>query len=331
VHQVSCKGVIAATGVWTDRFRHLLAREEQVIRPTKGVHIVVPHDRLPIHHAVAGQSPRDQRAFFAIPWNDRTVLGTTDTDDPVDPSAPSVTRADVEYLLEAANHAFPGARLQSDDIVGTWAGLRPLIRPEEEQSASDVPREHRILADGRVISVAGGKLTTYRRMAVETVDEALSVAEISATESKSETALLPGADGPRLDFDQLSKEIADRYALDRDIAERLANVYGHRVHGVLERVERRPELRARLHPEAAVIEAEVVHAVETELALDVDDVLIRRTSLALRVRDHGRKAAGRVADLLTQSLAWSPEERAASLARFEAEVRLMSAFREQRS
>jgi glycerol-3-phosphate dehydrogenase len=329
-HETATKGVIAATGVWTDRFRKLLAREEEVIRPTKGVHVVVPRDRLPIAHAVVGLTPRDQRAFFAIPWGDRTVLGTTDTDDPVDPSAPFVTRADVLYLLEAANHAFPSVDLGMEDIAGTWAGLRPLIKPVEEQSASDVPREHRIITDGRVVSVAGGKLTTYRRMAAETVDEALPVAGLPSRTSKSEEVLLPGADGPRLDFDALAQAIGEAHGLAPDIAERLANVYGHRATGVLEYLMKRPELAARLHPEAAVIEAEVVHAVERELALDVDDVLVRRTSLALRVADHGLSAGPRVAALLAEALGWSKDEARSSLERFEREVALMSAFRRER-
>lgn len=329
IHQVRARGVISATGVWTDRFRALLAREESVIRPTKGVHIVVPRDRLPIAHAVVAQTREDQRVFFAIPWGDRTVLGTTDTDELGDPARPRVTLADVTYLLEAANHTFPTVGLATSDITGTWAGLRPLIRPEEVRSASDVPREHRIMTDGRVVSVAGGKLTTYRRMAAETVDHALLATGIKAGGSRSDEVPLPGADGPRLDFDVLAGEIEREHGLDRDIAERLANVYGHRASGVLERLRRRPELAARLDPGAAVIEAEVVFGAEAELALEVDDVLVRRTSLALRLADHGRAAAPRVAALLAETLGWSEAERVGSLERFMGEVELMSAFRRE--
>lgn len=324
---VRARGVISATGVWTDELRAMIARDDEVIRPTKGVHVVVHRDRLPLHHAVAAQTPRDQRVFFAIPWGDRTVLGTTDTDERGDLARPRVTLADVQYLLEAANHGFPSVRLGVDDVLGAWAGLRPLIRPEEEQSASDVPREHRVIADGRVVSVAGGKLTTYRRMAAETVDAALVAAGIKAGESRSEEVPLPGAEGPRLDFERRAEEVMASHRLDRDIAERLVNIYGHRASGVLERVARRPSLAARLDPGSPVIEAEVVFAAEAELALDVDDVLVRRTSLALRLRDHGRAAAPRVAELLAETLGWSAAERSASLVRYAEEIEPMSAFR----
>lgn len=328
-HAARARGLISAAGVWTDQLRALVARQDELIRPTKGVHVVVHRDRLPIHHAVAGQTPQDQRVFFAIPWGDRTVLGTTDTDERGDPARPRVALADVRYLLEAAQHTFPSVQLRVDDVLGTWAGLRPLIRPEVEQSASDVPREHQVLTEGRVVTVAGGKLTTYRRMSAETVDAALVASGIKAGSSRSEEVPLPGAAGPRLDLEARALEVSASHGLARDIAERLVNVYGHRVDELLERLRRRPSLAARLDPGSAVIEAEVVFAVEAELALAVDDVLLRRTSLALRLRDHGRAAAPRVAALMAEALGWTPDERAAQLARYLDEIEPMSAFRRE--
>ncbi len=325
--EVSAKGVVNCTGAWTDHTRGLAQIEDQIIRPTKGVHIVVEHDRLPCSQASALLAPQDGRVFFAIPWHGRTVLGTTDTDFEGDPGEIGVTLDDVKYLLAAANHHFPGRGLTPDDVFATWAGLRPLIKPDDAASESDVPREHKLYRDGRMVTIAGGKLTTYRRMAAETVDAALVAAQLKAPGSKTAKALLPGARGLKKDFDALAEEIAGGAKLPEDVAQRLANVYGARAKDVAAYVSQDASLRDRVTPDRDVIYAEVAFAVERELAVSVDDVMVRRTSLTLTAKDQGVGSIERVADVMGSRLDWSPAQRQASIDEYLHSVDLSRGFR----
>lgn len=327
--RVKAKGVVNCTGAWTDQTRRIARIDDEIVRPTKGVHIVVEHDRLPCSQASALLAPQDGRVFFAIPWHGRTVLGTTDTDFEGDPAEIGVSLADVRYLLAAANHNFPGRDLTPDDVLATWAGLRPLIKPDEAASESDVPREHKLYRDGRMVTVAGGKLTTYRRMAAETVDAALVAAQLKAPGSKSAKALLPGARGLSKDFDAQADELAKAADLPADVALRLANVYGSRAKDVAAYVGEGDAMRERVCPDRDVIYAEVAFAVERELGLTVDDVLVRRTSLSLTAKDQGVGAAERVADVMAERLGWTPAERQANLDEFMHSVELSRGFRKE--
>lgn len=324
------KGVVNATGVWTDSVRRAAHVDGDLIRPTKGVHIVFEREKLPVNHAVALVAPQDGRVFFAIPWNGRTVIGTTDTDDAGEPGALTVTMADVEYLLTACNHAFPSARLQAKDVISAWVGLRPLIKTDAE-SASDVPREHQVFKDGRMVTIAGGKLTTYRRMAAETVDAAVEAIGARAQESVTATTRLPGAVGLEDDIDGLATTLSAESGVPPDVALRLAHVYGVRARGVLAYVARDRSLGERLDPSRDVLRAEVVHAVDHELALTVDDVMVRRTSLSLTAADQGRKAAREVADLMAARLGWDAATRQRNLDEFARSADLVTGFRNERA
>lgn len=323
---VRAKGIVNATGVWTDRTRAMAKVEGSAVRPTKGVHLVIPRERLAVHHAAALQAPQDERVFFAIPWNGLTVIGTTDTDYQGDPAAIHVSAADVDYLLHAANHHFPSARLVPGDVIATWAGLRPLIKVETEH-ASDVPREHKIFKDGRMITVAGGKLTTYRRMAAEVVDEAVDTTGLRCAGSSTGSAVLPGGRGIDEDFDRLANELRKEAPMPEDCAKRLANVYGARSWDVVKYLKNDARSRERVCPDRDVMYAEIAHAVERELALTVEDVLVRRTSLALTAIDQGLGAAERVAELLGERLGWDPATQRASIDQYERTIALTRAFR----
>jgi glycerol-3-phosphate dehydrogenase len=327
---VRAKGIVNATGVWSDRTRAMAKIDGSVVRPTKGVHLVIPREKLPVHHAAALLAPQDERVFFAIPWNGLTVLGTTDTDYTGDLSAIHVEAADVDYLLFAANHHFPSASLSPSDVIATWAGLRPLIRVETE-SASDVPREHKIFKDGRMITVAGGKLTTYRRMAAEVVDEAVDTIGLRCAGSSTGSAVLPGGRGlDHEDFDRLAAELRKQVSMPEDCAKRLANVYGARSWDVAGYVKTDPRLVERVCPDRDVMYAEIAHAVDRELALSVEDVLVRRTSLALTARDQGLNASEKVADLIGERLNWDKAARRAALDQYERTIALTRAFRTER-
>lgn len=321
--------VVNSTGVWTDSIRGLSGVEEKVLRPTKGVHLVLKKERLDVRHAVAMLAPQDGRVMFAIPWNGRTVLGTTDTDEVVDPSVVQVETRDVEYLLAAANHQFPGRDLVPSDVIAAWAGLRPLIQIDAE-NASDVPREHKLFRDGRMVTIAGGKLTTYRRMAQEVVDAAIEIMGVKHVPSMTAKARLPGALGLDSDFDAFVSRLSLGSGVDAHVAGRLANVYGSRAEGVLEYLKEESGMGERVCPDCDVIMAEVAHAVDRELALRVEDVLVRRTSLSLIAEDQALGAAERVADVMGARLGWDARERKANLEEFGGGVALSRAFKRPR-
>src|SRR5881628_2402145 len=164
--------VVNATGPWVDRVRRLDdARAEFLLRPTKGVHVAVPRKRVGHTRAVTLTSPIDGRVMFVLPWGDLSYVGTTDTDDVAPPDDVRASGSDVVYLLRSANAFFPQARLAPHDVICTWAGLRPLLAPEREVAASAVSREHRIVESASgLITIAGGKLTTFRVMGRDMVD-----------------------------------------------------------------------------------------------------------------------------------------------------------------
>jgi glycerol-3-phosphate dehydrogenase len=172
--QIRAGAVVNATGPWTDRTISMSAPQGALLRPTKGVHIVVDRSKLPVQNAVVAMHPKDGRVLFVIPWGDKSYVGTTDTDWTGDPADVWATSQDVDYLIDACRGYFPRHPLTRSDVICTWAGLRPLMAPpstEGNLSESKVSREHSIVVgqDG-LVTIAGGKLTTYRRMAAEVVD-----------------------------------------------------------------------------------------------------------------------------------------------------------------
>ncbi len=181
-HRIACQALIFAAGAWTDEMITRLGvptaglGRKKLLRRTKGVHIVLPRERLPLARAITLMSPVDGRVMFAIPWRERTVLGTTDTDFTGTADEVCADAADVAYLIASGNGYFPATALTTDDVISTWAGLRPLIAGPEDADESEVSREHEIIArdDGMVI-IAGGKLTTYRLMAKQAVNAALKM------------------------------------------------------------------------------------------------------------------------------------------------------------
>jgi glycerol-3-phosphate dehydrogenase len=269
----------------------------------------------------------DHRAIFAIPWEDRTVLGTTDTDFAGDPDAVCATAEDAAYLLETANHYFPGAALGPDDVLATWAGLRPLLSPARPERESDVSREHQLLERPGLVTIAGGKLTTYRRMAIEVVDRAgAQIGKIPAATTADRP--LPGARGVdgQAGVLALSEGLA-AHGLEAQVARHLAITYGSRGPLVAARAATDETAGHRIEPELPFLWGEVDEAVEQELAVTLVDVLERRVPLLLRSRDQGLAVAPRVAERLSRRLGWSALRRADELQRYQAQVELSRRFR----
>ena len=337
--------VVNATGPWTDRTIALSKALEggSLLRPTKGVHIVVDSARLGIEHAVVCFHPEDGRVLFAIPWGERTYIGTTDTDDDADPSEIRATGEDVDYLLEATNDYFPHAKLTRDDVFSTWAGLRPLIRPVSADGTVDesaVSREHQIVVgkDG-LITIAGGKLTTYRRMAAEVVDTSVKMMRLTGAlparigTAPTDREPLPGGQGWP-DDDEMSAlverihEVSEQ-AISGSAAELLARTYGMRALELARRVRLNPELAQPLVDGRPELLVAVDWAVEEEFAHEVEDVLIRRTQLFFRDKDQGLGAVSLVGERMAALLGWSDERRQQSEAAYRHEVALARAWRSE--
>lgn len=332
--------VINATGPWSDRTRGLGTDPiGPRLRPTKGVHIVVEHSRLPVRNAVVSFHPKDERLLFSVPWGDRTYIGTTDTDYRADPGAVQATTEDVLYLLEAANSAFDGVVLKPADVLSTWAGVRPLIADEGAASESAVSREHDIrIGENGLITISGGKLTTYRRMARELVDQALGMllvlgaAPREINESKTDKEPLPGGVGWPEDDDhdamgaKIRKEAADGF--DQAVARHLADTYGTRGMEIARRVAGDRALGARIVAGRNDVVAQIDFAIEEEMATTLCDMLMRRTQIFLKDRDQGLGCCDAVARRMATLLGWDDARTTQELATYEAEVGRSRAWRD---
>ncbi|MAQ17924.1 MAG: glycerol-3-phosphate dehydrogenase [Sandaracinus sp.] len=336
--EIRAKVVVNATGPWTDRVRELSPipgkDKRDVLRPTKGIHIVVPADKLPVKHAVTCYHPVDERVLFALPWGDRTYLGTTDTDYEGDPADVAATSEDVDYLLTVAAHYFPDFPVGREDVIATWAGLRPLVAPPTgaNVSESDVSREHEILVgrDG-LLTIAGGKLTTYRKMAGEVVDRAVDLLRLMGAvkhgqlgSSRTERDPLPGGRGWPDDDDhaKVAAQVGEaaQGSLEPAVCQHLANTYGMRAVDLAESVVNDESARAPLVPGRPEIVGQVDWAVNEELAATVSDVLIRRTQLFYRDMDQGLGCAEAVAERMGTLLGWDAAAKAASIAGYREDV-----------
>ncbi len=341
------KVTVNSTGPWSDLVLRLLRHNQPapMVRPTKGVHILVDAARLPVQHAVVMTVPKDGRIIFAIPWADpeslaasRTVIGTTDTDYHGDPDRVAADAADIDYLLEVANFFFPESKLVPDDVLATWAGLRPLVMPSSDGlDASSVSREHRILSRPGLVTIIGGKLTTYRRMAAQLLSEAYKQLGVTEPPCATLDRPLPGATDwkpPTDDFDPVAELTEELVALnlpgiDRQVARHLATTYGVRARTIVEKIQQGgdPSASDRLDPELPFLYAEVDLAVTVDLAVRLDDVLSRRMPLLLLARDQGLGCADKVAERIAKLRNWSTERTDLELRHYRDVVALSRQFR----
>jgi len=308
--------VVNAAGPWSDEIRRLdEPGAPPTLRGTKGVHITVPRGRVGNHAALTLLSPVDGRVMFVLPGDTHTIVGTTDTETTATPDDVRASRADVAYLLDAANHFFPAARLTADDVVCAWAGIRPLIAGRFGEDPAGASREHEItVSDHGVVSVSGGKLTTYRAMSAEVVD--VVERELGNSKRASETAkvALPGGE-----LDSLEQEIerALRATASSSRAEHLVHAYGSRWNSVWSLSKEDPSLATPLVSGLPYTGAELAYAVDAELALTVTDLLVRRTKVAFETRDHGRGIAPMAARIAGARLGWDDATRDAAIAAYE--------------
>lgn len=316
--------VVNATGPWCDRLRRLEdPAAAPLLRPTKGAHVMVRRERIGNSAAITLTSPIDGRVMFVLPWGDFAYIGTTDTDSDESPDEVRATAEDVIYLLRSANAAFPNARLTEDDVLATWAGLRPLIAPGAFVGASQVPREHLIQqGPGGMLTIAGGKLTTYRRMAAELVDrvtELLHELDGRARPPRPPTDTEPLPGGEVADLEPLGQPGLE-LGLFVETIDYVLRCHGTECAAVFNLVRERRELGRPLADGFPAIEAQVIHAVRRELAQRVDDVLVRRLHAWYEAPEHGARAARRTAELMGEELGWDAARVAAEEARYASMV-----------
>lgn len=304
---VRARRIINATGVWTEQTQELAeARGGLKVLASKGIHIVVPRERL---RGGAGMFLRTEKSvLFIIPWQHYWVIGTTDTAWHEQLQHPVPTSADIDYVLEHANSVL-AEPLTRDDIIGTYAGLRPLLQPTvlDETKSTKVSREHTVaeVVPG-MVSIAGGKLTTYRVMAQDAVDFALG--RRAAKQRPSVTADLPllGAEGYAATRNR-ADALAARYGFDADRMEHLLARYGSELPDLLATIDERQDLGEPLAAAPQFLRAEVHRACTHEGALHLEDVLVARVRLNSEARDRGESAVDEVAELCAEALGWDAE------------------------
>ena len=308
---VRTRSVVNAAGVWADDVRALdEGRHPASIRPAKGIHITVPWSKVRNDIAAIVPVSGDRRSVFVVPWGDTTYVGTTDTDYDGPLDDPPCTPADVDYLLGAIN-GVSDEKLTESDVVGSWAGLRPLLRSGRNTRTADLSRRHSVrVAPSGVVTVTGGKLTTYRRMAADAVDATLGVLGERRRPSRTKHLRLFGGEG-------IAPPTA---ALEPSTHEHLTGRFGTDAGAVLALVAEDPDLGAPLVPGLPYLRAEARYAVRHEMARTLDDVLSRRTRARLLARDASANAAGEVAELLATDLGWSPVERDAQVAAYRTAI-----------
>ncbi len=322
--------IVNATGAWADRIRLLEdSGATPLLQATRGTHIVVDRDRLGHREAIIFTSPIDGRVMFILPWGNQSYIGTTDTDTAEAPDAVTPSSDDFVYLLRSANALFPDARLGLEDIRSAWAGLRPLIADRVARTASGRSREHAIVRGaGGMLSVVGGKLTTYRPMAAEVVNRVVRELKRGGRReippARTDEESLPG--GETADLTPF-RERGIEAGLPAATVDHLLRAYGTEAAslynlGLGDRTLFRP-----LAPSHPAIEAEVVHAVRRELAQTVEDILVRRTHLYYERTDHGVPAARRVAALMGRELGWDAARIEQETARYLELVRETRALR----
>jgi glycerol-3-phosphate dehydrogenase len=299
--EIRAKQVVNATGVWTDDTQSMVGeRGGFKVRASKGVHLVVPRDRF---QSKIGLLLRTEKSvLFVIPWGRHWLIGTTDTDWHLDKSHPAATAADIDYILEHVNKVL-AVPLTRDDVEGVYAGLRPLLAGESDQT-SKLSREHLVAhsVPGLVV-VAGGKWTTYRIMAQDAVNEAVAALDGAVPESVTENIALLGAEGYQAAWNRRGK-IARKFGIHTVRVEHLLNRYGVLTDELLDLIVSRPELKEPLPGADDYIQAEVVYAATHEGALHLEDVLARRTRISIEAWDRGVSAAPVAARLMGDTLGW---------------------------
>ena len=317
--------VVNATGVWTDEIQALSKQRGRFrVRASKGVHIVVPRDRIVSEVAIILRT--EKSVLFVIPWGTHWIIGTTDTDWNLDLAHPAATKADIDYILGHVNKVL-ATPLNHDDIDGVYAGLRPLLAGESEET-SKLSREHAVAVPAPgLVAIAGGKYTTYRVMGEDAIDAASEFVPTRVAPSITEKVPLLGADGYFALINQ-TEHVGQHYGLHPYRVRHLLDRYGSLIGEVLDMAHEnaavRPDLLEPITEAPVYLKVEAWYAAAAEGALHLEDILARRMRISIEYQHRGVDCAREVAEVVAPVLGWSAEdidrEVATYLARVEAEV-----------
>jgi len=316
---ISARHIINATGVFSEQVVALTGDESKAtIEPSKGIHLVVDRERLRISEtAVVLPETEDGRILYVIPWQSRAIIGTTDTgsgnlDDP------QAGPEDIAYLIRHINQ-YLEVNLTNDDILSVYAGYRPLVKSRGARAA-DLSRTHVVLQEvNGMVTIVGGKLTTYRRMAQDTVD-VLAKRDGMPISQPTKNLLLAGAIGWR-DAKREIEARGQQLGLAPDIIEHLEFNFGSHARSILDLIEKDESLRERLVLDLPYVRAEVVYACRAEMAMTLEDMLARRTRIILEDGARGASIAPQVASLMARELGWSSDQAHSQVEQYRALVR----------
>ena len=307
--KVTASVLVNATGVWVNELREQLGQSADV-RPARGSHIVIPAERLPVDVSFTILHPQDQRPIFVYPWEGRTVIGTTDLDHPKpDNGEVGITRREMDYLLALAAFQFPEAGIQEKDVISSWAGVRPLVASGAKNSSKE-SRDHTVWKDGRVVSVSGGKLTTFRLIALDVLKEARDELPECEVDKKAPVFTITDPAIASLASEQMAHRLAGFYG--RDAAEIIGTAKAHGGAEDLEPIPGTHTCWAELRWQAA-----------SEAVVHLDDLMLRRSRLGLLLKNGGLDLLPDLKERLQPMLGWSDEHWAAEVERYR---RLWSQF-----
>jgi glycerol-3-phosphate dehydrogenase len=309
---VKARVTVMATGVWTDEmYKSFGIKPGYKVRTSKGAHIVVPGDAIKSQSGVIIKT--DNSVLFIIPWAGKWIVGTTDTDYKDELAEPVATRADIDYIIHQANRVLE-PKLDKSQVIGAFAGLRPLISQEDNAETADLSREHVI--DHPVpgfVTIAGGKYTTYRVMSEDAVNEAVSDLNRIIPDSCTDSLSVIGADGYAVLKNQV-KRLANTYQIDVNTVTHLLERYGSLIAEVLDSSPL--EYLEKLSPDLPYLKAEIWYAVTHEGALSISDVMYRRTRLNFELKDQGISLLDEIAAIVATALGWDMDKKEESMKQY---------------
>ena len=321
---VRAEVTVNATGIWLEETIRLNADNRdglsKKLRPAKGIHLTVSADRLRVGAAWLIPSLTGHRFYFVVPWQDRINIGTTDTDYEGGKDFPQAQPDEVAEILNAVNSYFPDANLDRTDVISAWAGLRPLISDANAKDTTKVSRKEEIIetSDG-LVSIGGGKLTTYRLMAEQGIDRVLNRLGQSSAEQTTKDIPVSGGQMSRVELELMAKELANHYDLPVETTRHLAFNYGSNFDAVIRLLLDDESLREPLVADLPMVKAEIVYTVRHEMAISLTDALARRTRLAMLAGEAVLKCAPVAAELMAKELGWDAAEKTKQIEAFTVE------------
>jgi len=302
--EIRAKVLINATGPFVDTLRKMDDPQCQpMLRASSGIHIILHPRFSPPATGLLIPKTEDGRVLFLLPWLGHTLVGTTDNPAQIEAN-PKPSEEDIRYILRHLEQYFD-IPVQRDDVLAAWSGLRPLVSNPKAADTAKLSRDHVIhVSDSGLLTITGGKWTTYRKMAIDAVDHAVKVGKLTEL-NPSQTERTPIRGGENFSG-QLVKNLTERDGLPLDVAQHLSRAYGDRAPKIAELA--RQGWGARLSPRHPYLEAEIVYVAQEELAMNVVDVLARRMRLTFLDTEAARESFGRVAQILAEVLAWTPEK-----------------------